>query len=130
MTITSFKTARQQHLKSGPFLDTDHFAETLTFRPANGGGLRSIVGSVIYDETLEEGEYVEEDQERLWVLVLRDESVSRGGIARPVVGDTITRANDRHPEPFSFQGQIRNESPHAWELLFARNRPAAYGQRG
>jgi hypothetical protein len=66
----------------------------------------------------------EKQMERLWIAVSRDES---DGIAGPQLGDAGLRDGDEEDSPWAFQGEVRNESAHAWELLFARIRPRRYG---
>jgi len=74
-----------------------------------------------------EDETTERVQERMWVAAWRD--VMRG-IDAPELGDSLLRAElDDEDSPWSFQGEVRNESSVAWELLFARLRPRRYGPK-
>ena len=82
-------------------------------------------------QSLDEGEYIEEQRERIWVTVRRDESHADGGITSPRVGDVLRYPNDNDTAAYSYQGEVRYaESPGVWDLLFARNRPAVLGPRG
>jgi hypothetical protein len=74
----------------------------------------------------QEDETTEKRKERLWLAVSRD---SLEGIDTPQLGDSGLRDGDNADSPWAFQGEIRNESAHAWELLFARNRPQRYGPK-
>ena len=113
----------------------DFFAEfgrVVTFLPATGQS-RQITMCLAEDgRDHEEKELVEEKQERLWVKVHRDPSnAAYGGIASPRQGDSLLHPDETgdDPTPFSYQGEIRNPDPYAWELLFARNRPIGYRGR-
>ena len=87
---------------------------------------RDILVICKYDRpAAEETETSESVKEWLWVATYRD--VMRG-IDAPELGDSLLRAELDPPDsPWSFQGVIRNESTHAWELLYARIRPRRYG---
>lgn len=127
MVVTNFKEARRENAEIGPFLNSDHFADEVEFTPHAGGGTRTITVAIEYDQEVGNEEFVEKDQERIWVKCLKEESAAKGGIGRPQLGDTLKRQNDRYPAPFSYQGEVRDETPHSWVLLFARNRPGRYG---
>jgi hypothetical protein len=114
----------------------DHFdqfgRDDVLFIPAEGPN-RTIT-AILTDEGRElvEGRILDEEQQRVWVTVKRNESdATYGGIANPQQGDAI-----RHPDetedstPFLYQGERRNETPDSWELLFARNRLDAISPRG
>lgn len=108
-----------------------HFGREITFLPAEGPN-RTIT-AILTDEGRElvEGRILDEEQQRVWVTVRRNESHADGGIANPGQGDAI-----RHPDeaedstPFLYQGERRNETPNSWELLFARNRLDAVIPKG
>jgi len=129
MTVTSFKDARRENCEVGPFLNTDHFAETVTLTPASGAA-REITATVSEDVSsappLADGGA--EDLEVIWVKVCRNESIAKGGIANPAMGDSLTRAAD--DRPFSYQGDMRHVTPHSWELRFARAKPHRYDGPG
>lgn len=126
MSITSFKDARRENCEAGPFLDVDHFAETLTFAPASGDEPRELAGKVSEDTSsappLEDGSA--EDLEVIWVKVCRNEECAKGGIASPAMGDSLSREDD--DRPYSYQGDVRHVTPHSWELRFARAKPHQY----
>lgn len=130
-TPTSFKDARKQLFESGlVFGNSDHFGESVTFRPGRGGAERTIVGPV----TLESDEevvvdYGHEKREYLWWQVAKDPACDRGGVAVFREHDVIFREGDGADEPWTFQTDrgIRNETPHSHEACFGRNRPTRYG---
>lgn len=131
MTVSSFKEARADNATSGPFLNVDHFAETVRVSPPDGGGAREVVATVRYRHLDDEVEdWGEAETEEIWVACLKDEAAEKGGIGRPSTGYALWRADDEPDEAWSFQGRIQNETPHGWELLFGRNRPTRYRVTG
>ena len=108
------------------------FGVTCRYRPAAGGGEREVTGILTYeaqeDKTDELGD---EERERLWVTVTRDESAGATypGIRYPERGDGLLSPGDAACDAWSFQGIVRDPSPDQWTLLFARNRPRRYGPR-
>jgi len=131
MTATSFKDARRQIYESGTvFRNPDHFGEEVTFRPARGGGERTIVGSVKLEE---EGEVVtdfgHEKREYFWIQVAKDPDCVGGGVAKFREHDVIVRAGDGADEPWTFQTdrEIRHDTPHFHAACFGRIRPIRYG---
>jgi hypothetical protein len=131
MTVpATFKEARAQHARTGPFLNTSHFAEEVTFTPVHGGGSRTVTVSIRHAKhPRDETDLGEVDREEIWVKALRSTDTDRSGIPTPELGDAIVRAGERADRPYTFQGPIRDETPHDWRLLFARNRPVRYGPR-
>jgi len=126
----NFKEARAKHAREGPFLDTTHFAEEVAFTPRHGGGARTVTVSIQHTKhPRDETDTGEVDREEIWVKCLRSLDTDRSGIPEPELGDAIVRAGDRPDRPYTFQGPIRDETPHDWRLLFARNRPVRYGPR-
>lgn len=96
------------------------------YRPLSGSP-RHVEAICLYEEVPPRDDEVGESrQERLWLSVSRDPIE---GIDDPRLGDSGLRDGDSPDSPWSFQGEIRNESAHAWELLFARIRPMRYGPR-
>jgi len=127
----TFAECRRENAESGLlFGNLEHFAEQVTYRPAAGGPSRTVVASCTR-ETLEErqGDLLDREQERLWVHVCRSPQARRGGIDRPGLGDSLLRVQDPPDAPWSFQGQIKDETEYSWGLLFGRNRPRRYGPR-
>lgn len=61
-------------------LNTDEFAETVTFYPANGDASRQIVMHVSRVQNAEDGVYVQSDSDTLIVRALKDSSHAKGGI--------------------------------------------------
>jgi len=132
MTVpANFKEARAAHARSGPFLNTSHFRRGGDpFTPVSGGGSRAVTVSIQYAKhPRDETDTGEVDREEIWVKCLRSLDTDRSGIPEPQLGDAIVRAGDRPDRPYTFQGPIRDETPHDWRLLFARNRPVRYGPR-
>lgn len=129
MPVTSFKEARRQHAESGRiFGNVSHFGETVTYRPAGGGGERQIdvtIASVELDFV--STEFGENQKEMIWVKACRDLDCTRGGIDTPARGDVILRADDAPDAPWTFKGSRQNVTPAEHELLFGRIRPTRYG---
>lgn len=79
-------------------LNTNEFAETATFYPANGDVSRSIVMHVNRTQAAEDGIAVRSDRDTLIVSVLKDSSNAKGGI--PIeelesgLRPTLVRASD------------------------------------
>ena len=91
------------------------------------GRTRNIEAICLYEQLApSEDETSEKDKEYLWLAVSRDPI---DGIESPQLGDSGLRDGDSADSPWSFQGEIRNESAFAWELLFARIRPQRYGPK-
>jgi hypothetical protein len=91
------------------------------------GERRDIEAMCLYEEgSPRDDEISETRHERLWLAVSRD---PLEGVESPQLGDSGLRDGDNADSPWSFQGEIRNESAFSWELLFARNRPQRYGPR-
>lgn len=104
------------------------FGEQVTLLPPSGQS-RAVEAVVTPDEeVVEEGESQEERQERIWVLVRKDESHANGGLA-DARGYGLKRPGDSDPRSFSFQDRDRNENGNDHELLFARNRLERVGPR-
>jgi len=104
-----------------------HYVGTRFTYRAKTGSKRDIEAIAIYEENaVREDEIEERRQERLWIAVYRDPNL---GIAAPQLGDSGWRDGDEADSPWSFQGEVRNESAKVWELLFARIRPQRYGPK-
>lgn len=95
-------------------------------KPRANQSPRDIRAICRYEEpAAEEEDTGDRQKELLWVSCRRDCSA---GIDAPALGDALLRHGvDAADSPWSFQGEVRNESPGSWELLFARNRPRRYG---
>jgi len=132
MTVSSFSDARKENAEGGLiFGNTDHFGETVTYRPAAGGSPRSI-DVTVFDAVAEEidGEIVDYDQELIWVGCCKDTTCDRGGIDTPKAGDTILRSGDDASNPWAYMMQTRKGNNHSWQLLFGRKRLTGVGQTG
>jgi hypothetical protein len=110
----------------------EQFGVSCTYRPAAGGGERTVTAILDYEGQQDRGDELgEELRERLWATVTRDESddAAYPGIRYPERGDGLLVAGDAASEAWSFQGQLRDPADDRWTLLFARNRPRRYGPR-
>jgi hypothetical protein len=98
------------------------FGESLVYRPGGGGTSRTIRGIVQPDEReIEEGAAAERETERIWVTVRRDTShETDGGIDSPTMRDELLRNSESEPIPYIYGGQVRNQTPDNWELLYGR----------
>jgi len=111
-------------------LNVAHFGEVIAYCPAEGGPERSITVKISgQEERPESGHGGTSEMETIWVLTLRDESAAKGGIAAIGLGAVLRRTGDPSNAPWTFQGVVRNVTPHSWELKFARNRPNRYGPK-
>ena len=115
------------------FVLPDHlgqFGRSVTVLPPNGPS-RVITAIITEDDRrVEEGEYVQEDQERIWLTCRRDESHADGGIANPQTHLALIHPDETDDTtPFTYQGERRNVTPDCWDLLFARNRMDAIRPR-
>ena len=123
----TFKEARAG-ISQTVFGKTGHFAGQYRYRPGGGGPARTVKGTAVREKWADEltggGE---EERDRIWFQCAKDPSGDRGGIDRPELGDSLLGPDDSADNPWTFQGEIRNEADSWWELLFARNRPRRYG---
>lgn len=98
------------------------FGESLVYRPASGGTSRTITGIVSPDDReIEEGAVAERDVERVWIAVRRDATHADGGIDAPAIHDEVLQNSEAEPTPYKYQGELRNQTPDVWDLLFGRN---------
>lgn len=104
---------------SAVFLNTDDFAETVTYTPKSGDA-RQVSAVVDESERYEEG--VRGGKRKvtvLEVLVSRDETT---GIATPKFGDGLSRRlTGKENETFSFRGESVETDENAWTLTFWRD---------
>ncbi len=117
-------------------LNTNEFAETVTFYPAGGGASRSIVMHVNRTQSAEDGIHLRSDNDNMIVDVLKDSSNAKGGIlfeeiksgSRPtLVRDSDFNGAQPVPGRFVFSGDILGETPHSWKLRFIRQKPYRTG---
>lgn len=108
----------------GVFLDTDEFAESVTYIPDSGA--ESTI-TVIIEETDEfldiEGRSVFD--EVILVFTSRDSS----GIADPVLGDGLKRsaAEDPSQRTYGYMGQKESPERDSWWLMFKRRKTQRQG---
>lgn len=111
------------------FLDTDEFAESVTYTPAAGGGARTI--TVVIEEvgTFRTDDNMVSTMDEIIVVAQRDPSATMGGIDRPRLGDTILRSATEDPEqrPYAFSGEIEDSEPDTWSLKYIRHRIVQVG---
>ena len=104
---------------SAVFLNTDEFAETVSYQPV-AGAARSIVADCEEELNTVDGPNGIYHQGVLRVMVKRDETL---GIDDPRIGDGITRTIDGNAVTFSYSGQFFECDEYAWTLVFIRNIP-------
>ena len=119
-------------------LDPDGFAERLLYFPVDGSP-RAITAHVEAEQNFtvldtQSGELMEQQV----VSCSRDPQatstcgVKRSGIDRPRIGDELLRSArvDPRQEPYTFTGEIRQESRHKWRLVFQRRARTDQGFKG
>jgi hypothetical protein len=120
----------RQHVLENVFLTTDMFAEEATYTPA-GGAPQSLKAHVRYRKQTQTNDRTRDETEVIEVLVSRDPTnTAIGGIDRPQSGDRFTRPSERDPDcrPFSFTGEIVDETTLNWRLVFSRRRRTIQGR--
>lgn len=125
----SFSDLRQEVLEN-VFLNTEMFAEDAMYVPALGSA-RPLKAHVRYRRAAQTQQHTRDEAETIEVLVGRDPShATIGGIDRPQSGDRFTRSPSRDPDcrPFSFTGEILDESALKWRLVFSRKRRTIQGR--
>jgi len=114
-------------------LSTDRYAEQVEFAPKVGQA-RTITVKIERDQQTEFDELGnEKTRDRILVSVFRDPTdATVGGIGDPRVGDMILRGVDRDPErrPFTYHGEIENETPYSWKLVYGRTRQRSQAAQG
>jgi hypothetical protein len=124
----TFKTLRRSIRESGVcFGNTDHFGETVTFRPLTGGAEVSIDVHVEYVRRQDETAIGVDDDEEIWVRICTDPDADRGGVAVLTVGDVLIRSGELPELGYRFTGEVRRERHGERECLFRRKRPRRYG---
>lgn len=109
---------------SGVFLDTDEFAEEVTYIPAGGAAVSITVIIEETDEFLDiEGRAVFD--EVILVFTSRDSS----GIATPVINDGLKRsaAEDPSQRLYGYMGQKESPERDSWWLMFKRRKTQRQG---
>ena len=116
----------------GTMLDEDRFpnVEVVTFI-RDGKPNRQVYAKINADNRYDEGQIVGREVERIQVLAGRDEDHTKGGIAKPVRGDKITRPGHTPGDPvWAYTGEITGTTHHSHQLSFERMVPSLIGKRG
>lgn len=102
-------------------LDTNAFAEQVTYHPAGQPAPRTITAIVRPTQEIDQAEYLDREVQRYTVSVGKDETHAKGGVALPVAGDRIQRASETDQQALmAFTGRIIGETPHSYLLEFSR----------
>ena len=113
-------------------LNTDEFAETVTFYPGGGGSSRRIVALLTHHQQSEDNSDIEYINDRISVTVSNDPTHAKGGIATPSFGtapiDVDCLSRDGEPEDlrYAFTGNGRKIAG-GWILDYERPRALAFG---
>jgi hypothetical protein len=125
MTLKSFRLGIRQG--GYVFGNTDHFGETVTFIPREGGAESRIDVHIDFEQSQPDTPLGTDDEERMWVRICTSETCARGGVAVLNKGDVIQRDGDPPELGYRFTGEIRAERYGERECLFKRRRPNRYG---
>lgn len=109
---------------AGIFLDTNEFAETVTYIPAGDSGVSITVIVEESDELIDvAGRTV--DEEMISVFTAR----TSAGIQNPATGDAILRSVTEDPEQRVYGYMKQREDPErdSWWLLFKRRKTQRQG---
>lgn len=96
-------------------------AETLLYRPADGGAAREITAKFHRSQQTLEREAVVSDAEEATVVVGRDEAHAKGGVAWPAPDDLFQRIEAPDQPVYKFTGRITYETPHSLHLVCQRS---------
>lgn len=120
--FASFRTRLQDRIKPAFHYNVDAHAESLTYTP-DGGSPVTITAHCEFEKTLDFENHTEDSLEELRVRVRKSE------IAQPNLGDQVLRtvANDASQDPYTFTGDIDDETRDEWRLTFTRKRRNAQG---
>ena len=113
------------------WLNTDFFAEEITYRPMSGHDRPMTVHIDGGRDLDQEGDLVNTERETIKVLISRvqDDTNTKGYLVQPVIGDQILRSRELDPtqEPYVFAGEIAEQRPSKWRLVFERYRSISQG---
>jgi len=128
--VFAFKAMRDR-VQNDIWLSTDFFAEVVTYRPASGQD-RTVTVHIDGGRNMEtEEDVIDNERETIRVLISRveDDTNERGYVKQPSVGDQIlrSRANDPTQEPYVFIGELDDQRPGKWRLVFERFRSISQG---
>lgn len=123
---TNFRELLAEDLED-VFLNTEEFGEPISFYPANNGAMRRLYAVIEQNQraVTGDGTMIDHEQEEIEVLVSKDRNGSRGGIDKPLVGDTLTREGDG--ERYAYSGEIRDADTSSWRLVYVRANPLGIG---
>jgi len=125
---TSFRGARAENFRQ-VFLNSGHFAEALTYFPANGGEPVPLV-AIVTNEQIDRQDQgdVSGREDVLRVKFSTDPAAvdadgnPLGGVDEPERGDVICRTGlgDGPDKRYSFEGRVIAHTDHHWDLEFVR----------
>lgn len=109
------------------FLNVEEFGETINFYPASGGAMRRLMAVIEANQRVVtgDGSMIDHERDEITVLVSRDKSGERGGIDKPVVGDTLTREGES--ERYAYTGEVQDSDTSSWKLVYVRANPLGIG---
>ncbi len=115
------------------FMNTDDFAEDVTYYPAGGGASRTVSAIVDEDGTFQTDDTGLARTEVIHVTVSRNrndettDGVAVGGIDNPQIGDCIRRENDPDDKGYSFSGDKEDVDEFCWVLIYKRSFTVQHG---
>jgi hypothetical protein len=118
----TFATTVSGHVSTW-FLNTSHFAETITFVPANGQR-RSISAVVTPREALDEAGQLLSHEDAIEVTVANSATT---GITAPRKGDGVVLSGGDAAFPYRWNGTTPEDLDGMITLEFIRQRPAQAG---
>jgi hypothetical protein len=109
---------------AGVFLDTDEFAEAVTYIPASGSEVSITVIIEEEDEFLDENQRAA-DHEFIRVFT----ALTSAGIKYPTLGDAIKRSatEDEGQRLYGWTGQREDPERDSWWLVFRRTKTQRHG---
>lgn len=109
------------------FLNAEEFGESISFYPANNGAMRRLSAVIEANQRAVSGDgsMIDHERDEITVLVSRERNGERGGIDKPIVGDTLTR--DGESERYAYTGEIQDSDTSSWKLVYVRMNPLGIG---
>lgn len=112
------------------WLNTDFFAEQVTYRPVSGED-RTITVHINESPEIDSDDLDLMVRDRLRILASRDtaDENDKGYILYPAHGDQILRSveKDSLQMPYVYSGESDGVRPEKWRLIFDRIRPKSQG---
>ena len=121
-------TLRQQMLVdlNADILDTNNFAETVTYVPQVGPARRVNI-DITHSSEYASGTMLMEQVHTISIVVGRNETHANGGVSMPQLGDAIIRDGDIPGVVYSWTGEVMDSEDHYWALKFERRKPHRVG---